>query len=126
MVRSLGALMIVLLTAAGASAQSPARAPEQKRPSLLVPLYASQAVLNGLDVHSTMTALRAGNVEGNPVMRGLTPKQMLGMKAASSASTILITEKLWRRHRAAAVGLMVASNVSLAVIAARNYRIAER
>ena len=122
MVRLLGALILGLFTAAAASAQSP----EQKRPALLVPLYASQAVLNGLDVHSTMLALRSGKVEGNPVLRGLTPTQMLGMKAATSTATILITEKLWKRHRAAAVGLMLASNATLAVVAARNYRLAER
>src|SRR4051812_28448673 len=48
------------------------RAPQPKRPSALVPMYASLSTLQALDFVTTMRALSAGTAyEANPVMRGV-------------------------------------------------------
>jgi hypothetical protein len=120
MVRSI-ALLAVLFASTAAYAQQ-----DDRRPALLLPLYASHIALQAADVHSTMLALKAGHVEGNPVMRGLSPAGMVGVKVAATAGVIVLTERLWKRHRIAAVSLMLVGNGALAVIAARNYQIARR
>lgn len=121
MVRSL-VLVAVLFTATTVCAQD---APPS-RPRLLIPLYVTHIALQVADFHSTRLALDAGHREANPFMSNLTSGQMLGAKLAAGTVMIVATEKLWKRHRLAAVGVMLASNTALAVIAARNYRIAGR
>ncbi len=68
---------------------SPGVAP-QPRPGALVPLYASFATLQALDVHSTSRALDQGAVEANPMMKGLAgnPTALLAVKAAGTAGII--------------------------------------
>jgi hypothetical protein len=93
---------------------------------VLVPLYISAATLQMLDVHSTRRALSAGYTEGNPMMAGIaanTPT-FVAVKAATAATTIWVSEKLRKRSRAAAIGLMVAVNVATATVVAHNYRVA--
>ena len=94
------------------------------RPLALPALYASFGVLQALDAHSTLRALDRGQMEGNPVMRGIAsqPAAVVGIKAATTAGTIFLTEKLWRRHRTAAIVLMVALNAGYAAVVAHNYR----
>ena len=84
----------------------------------------SFAVLQGLDAHSTLTAVRAGGTEANPAMKGLVaqPASFIGAKLAATAGMLFLTERLWKKHRGAAVVLMVAANAAYGAIVAHNYR----
>ena len=94
------------------------------RPAALPALYVSFAVLQGLDAHSTLSAVGAGRTEANPALRGLVtqPAAFIGAKLAATAATLYMSERLWRKHRGAAVALMVAANVAYGAIVAHNYR----
>jgi hypothetical protein len=46
----------------------------------------------------------------------------VGAKLAGTAGTLFLTERLWKKHRAAAVALMVAVNAAYAMIVVNNYR----
>ena len=94
------------------------------RPAALPALYISFAVLQGLDAHSTLTAVSAGGREVNPAVRDLVnqPASFVGAKIAATAGTLYLTERLWKKHRTAAVVLMVAVNTAYGVIVAHNYR----
>ncbi len=96
----------------------------QSRPGALVPLYASFATLQVLDAHSTSRALDRGAVEANPVMKGLAgnPTALLAVKAAGTAGVIFVSEKMWKKNRAAAVFFMVAANSAMAWVVQNNYR----
>jgi Domain of unknown function (DUF5658) len=98
--------------------------PSQPRPGALVPLYASFATLQALDVHSTSRALDQGAVEANPMMKGLAgnPTALLAVKAAGTAGVIFASEKMWKKNRAAAVFFMVAGNSAVAWVVQNNYR----
>jgi hypothetical protein len=87
-------------------------------------LYVSFAVLQGLDAHSTLTAVGAGRSEANPAVKRLVsrPATFLGAKLAATAGTLYLTERLWKKNRAAALALMVAVNVTYGAIVASNYR----
>jgi Domain of unknown function (DUF5658) len=102
-----------------------ALAPAQSdRPLVLPALYVTFGALQALDAHSTLRALDRGQVEGNPVMRGIAsqPAAVVGIKAATTAGTIFLTEKLSRRHRTAAIVLMVALNAGYLAVVSHNYR----
>jgi Domain of unknown function (DUF5658) len=95
------------------------------RPAALPALYISFAVLQGLDAHSTLTAVSAGGREVNPAVRDLVtqPASFVGAKIAATAGTLYLAERLWKKkHRTAAVVLMVAINTAYGVIVAHNYR----
>lgn len=100
------------------------RRSEATRPAALPVLYVTLGVLQGLDVYSTSTNLKAGGRELNPVMQPVAGNVVaLGaVKAATTATSILIAEKLWRRHRMAAVVSMVLSNVILTSVVAHNFQ----
>lgn len=95
-----------------------------RRPAALPALYVSFAVLQGLDAHSTLTGVGAGGREVNPAVKGLVaqPVSFVGAKIAATAGTLFLTERLWKKHRFAAVVLMVAVNATYAAIVAHNYR----
>jgi hypothetical protein len=95
------------------------------RPRALVPLYAGFATLQALDAHSTLRAIGDGHGERNPVVSNFTaaPGAMVGLKLASTAGTIYLAERLWRKHRGAAVVLMIAVNGAYAAVVAHNYRV---
>jgi hypothetical protein len=100
-------------------AASPAR-----RPVALIPLYGVFAALQAADAHSTTEALRRGGYEMNPLMSGVagSPKGLLTVKLATTASTILATEMLWRSHPRAAVIAMTIITSGCGVVVAHNYR----
>jgi hypothetical protein len=95
-----------------------------RRPAVLPALYVSFALLQGLDAHSTLSAVSAGGREVNPAVKGLVaqPSSFVAAKIAATAGTLFLTERLWRKHRVAAVALMVAVNVTYGAIVAHNYR----
>jgi hypothetical protein len=149
MLRIAAALLITCISAAGVSAQeapaptlreavaasalpllggeqSPAVARSTPgRPGTLVPLYVSFGVLQVLDSHSTTRALERGAVEANPVMKGVAGNQtaMLAVKGAGTAGVVYVTEKMWKKNRAAAVIFMVATNSAMAWVVQRNYQV---
>jgi hypothetical protein len=98
--------------------------PFVRRPAVLPILYLSFALLQGLDAHSTLAAVGAGGREVNPAVKGLVdqPAFFVGAKVAATAGTVYLTERLWKKHRVAAIVLMVAVNATYAAIVAHNYR----
>ena len=96
------------------------------RPAVLPTLYVSLAGLQAADCYLTLSGLSHGATEANPVVQGLTgsPTSMWVMKAASTASSIYLAERLWRRqHRVAAVAVMAISNSVMIAVAAHNSRV---
>ena len=127
--RSLTVVLVVLLwLATPAFAQQRGVPDEARRPAALVPLYLSFAGLQALDAHSTLLAVNSGARESNPLVRGTlgNPTGMLLMKSATAAGVVLLSEKLWRRNRTAAIVTMIALNSAYATIAAHNYRTVNR
>jgi hypothetical protein len=115
---------------AAAAAQMPS-APIQPRsgvpqsPRGLMPaLYAGNIALQAMDTHSTFRALDAGLVEGNPLMRWTTahPVAFVSMKAAATASTILVAQKIRKKHPGRAALFMAGVNTAYALIVLHNYR----
>lgn len=100
------------------------RGEHERRPGGLVPLYVSFAALQALDAHSTLAGVRDGRTEANPFMAPVAgqPALLIGAKTAASVGTIALSERLWRRHRTAAIVLMVAVNLAHAAVVAHNYR----
>jgi hypothetical protein len=112
---------------AGASRALPV-APDvpARRPAALPALYVTFGALQALDATSTFRALEAGAREVNPVLKGVAANRgaMVALKAASFASTVYLTERLWKKNRVAAVLTMVCVNSAYAAIVAHNYRAA--
>lgn len=120
---------LVPTAAAGADAPRAAAAPVAvppalRRPRSLVPLYLSYGALQVLDVASTRRALDAGATEANPLLRGVAGNTgaTLAVKAGTTAATVFLVERLWRRNRPAAIVLMAALNGAYAAVVAHNYR----
>lgn len=100
-----------------------------RRPMLLPSLYAGSAVLQGYDAYSTLTALKSGATEANPLMKGLTksPAAFVAIKAGVAMASIMSAERMWKdNHRVAAVIMMVASNGMMAAVAAHNASVLRR
>jgi hypothetical protein len=96
------------------------------RPIVLPALYAMQAGLQAMDVRSTFSAISLGAHEANPIMKPLAKNQatMMAVKAGVAASTILMSEKMWRGgNKMGAIVSMVAANTVTAMVVAHNYRI---
>jgi len=96
------------------------------RPIALPALYAMQAGLQAMDVRSTFTAISLGAHEANPIMKPLAKNQatMMAVKAGVAASTILMSEKMWRGgNKMGAIVSMVAANAVTAMVVAHNYRV---
>jgi hypothetical protein len=95
---------------------------------LLPSLYASTAVMQGLDIHSTMMAFNSGAVEGNPLMSGATRNRaaFIATKAAVTAGTILLARKIAKKNKVAAVVTLVAVNSAYAMVVAHNYNLARQ
>ena len=94
------------------------------RPKTLPALYASYAALQALDVYSTKAALSRGAREANPLMQGAVgdTSSFVALKSAVAITTIVSAERLWKKNRAAAIAVMVASNGVAAIVATRNAR----
>ena len=115
---------------AAAAAQMPS-APIQAWPGvpqsprgLMPALYAGNIALQVMDTHSTFRALDAGLVESNPLMGWTTahPVAFVSMKAAATASTILVAEKIRKKYPRRAALFMAGVNTAYALIVLDNYR----
>lgn len=96
------------------------------RPSLLPALYATSAALQGHDAFSTLSALSRGAREANPVMGSVVrnPAAFIAVKAGVTTASIMAAERLWKtNHRVGAIGLMIASNAMMGIVAAHNSRV---
>ena len=87
-----------------------------ERPAALIPLYLSQAALQAADLYTTRRALNAGHIEANPVFKNASFGTMVGAKVAATAASIFIAEKLWKRNRYAAIGVMVITNIGMSAV----------
>ena len=99
-------------------------APQVKRPAILPALYATLGVMQAWDLYSTSAALKAGAHEANPTAVAFAGNKgsMLGLKAATTASTIFFAERMWKKNRAGAIVLMTAINGAMAAVATQNVR----
>jgi len=96
------------------------------RPAALPALYAASAALQGYDVASTLRALQNGAHEANPMMKSMvkSPAAFVAMKTGVTAASIMSAEQLWKsNHRMGAVGMMLATNVFMGMVAAHNSRV---
>lgn len=116
------------LSLASPPLNEPARGVTTGKRGLLVPLYASFAVLQVLDVRSTRAALSAGGREANPFMKGVveSPVAFVAVKAAGAAAIIFASEKIRTRSRVGALVTMAALNGLYATIVAHNYAVRAR
>ena len=98
------------------------------RPRGLLPLFASYAALQALDVHSTLKAIDGGAVERNPMVAPMVsrPAGLVALKLATAAGTIVVADRLSRHNRVAAYALMFALNSAYAFVVVHNYRVAGR
>jgi hypothetical protein len=94
---------------------------------VLISLQATTIVTQMLDVHSTMKAVNAGGVEGNPIMGGLVNNKaaFLTVKAGVAAGVIYITHRVARDNKMAAIAASAAINSAFLMVARHNYRVAQ-
>jgi hypothetical protein len=100
-------------------------APRPSRPTVLVPLYLGFVGLQAADTATTFRALNVGAVEANPVMGSVVQNRgaFVAVKAGMTTATLLVSERLWKNHRTAAVIMMAALNGAYAGIVAHNARV---
>ena len=94
-----------------------------QRPSILPALYVGSAVLQAFDAYSTLSGLKAGASEANPLMKSATssPVAFIGIKATVTVASIMAAERMWRGHnRIGAIEVMAATNGMMAMVAAHN------
>lgn len=91
-------------------------------------MYVSTAVLQGLDVHSTLRGLRDGAREANPVMKGLVdrPAVFIAMKAGVACGTIIAGRKMARKNKLAALVTLAGINALYGAVVHHNYEIGRR
>ena len=96
-----------------------------KRPAVLPAFYVSLAALQAFDAYSTSGGLGRGASEANPLTKGVAGNSAMfwTVKAATTASAILIAERLWKTNKAQAIAVMVLSNGVMAFVAAHNARV---
>ena len=98
------------------------------RPLVLPFLYAGSVLLQGYDAYATLTVLKQGGTEVNPLLKGIkSPVALVGLRAGLTALSIVQAERMWKRdQRLGAVLTMVAVNGFMAVAAVHNYAVIER
>lgn len=96
--------------------------PEMKRPALLPAMYAGFVATQAWDIYTTSAALKNGAYEANPIAASFAGNnaKMIGLKAATTASTIFFVERMWKRNRVGAVVLLAAINGATAAVAMHN------
>lgn len=93
-----------------------------RRPSVLPALYVSLAALQAYDAYSTTAGLSRGAQEANSLMQGVAGNKaaMWAVKAGTTAASIWLAERMWKRNRVGAIVTMVTMNGMMASVAARN------
>lgn len=97
----------------------------EARSPALTAMYVTFGALQVADFHSTSRALAKGAVERNPAMRAVVGNRaaFIAVKAAGGATTIVVSEKLRKKHPIGAFVLMASLNTFLATVVAHNYRL---
>jgi hypothetical protein len=100
----------------------------ERQPNYLVPLYASTAVVQALDVHSTLQLVRLGGGEGNPMLQGLVQHEgaFIAYKAAIAATTIYAASRIAKHNKLGAALTLVGINAAYALVASHNYSLARQ
>jgi hypothetical protein len=86
-------------------------------------LYAGFGLLQAYDGVSTLTAVKHGAIEMNPVMTGLSGNAaaLWAVKGGVTVLAIFTAERLWREHRRPeAIATMIVANGVMAAVAAHN------
>ena len=96
-----------------------------QRPAALPVLYGSLVGLQAYDLYSTHQGLSRGAQENNPLMQGVVGNSTAAIvtKAASTAVTIAIAERLWKTNKTAAIVTMIVANGVMGAVAANNARV---
>ena len=96
--------------------------PAVTRPAALPALYAALGAMQAWDIYSTSAALKAGATEANPSAAPFAGNagSMLGLKVATTASTIFFAERMWKKNKVGAIVMMVAVNGATAAISMHN------
>ena len=102
--------------------------PKSRRGVVLPAMYLGLVTLQALDAHSTFRAVDAGLGEQNPLMRWAVghPVAFVSIKGAATAGTILVAEKIRKKHPKRAVAFMAAINAAYALVVVHNYRASSR
>ena len=102
--------------------------PTVKRPAILPALYVTLGAMQVWDVYSTRAAIEAGAREANPTAAAFSRNAgaLLGLKAATTASTILFAERMWKKNKVGAVVMLVAINGATAAVSMHNMRNANK
>lgn len=94
-------------------------------PALHTTLFTSFAVLQTLDVATTLRGIGLGRAsEANPLMGGLAqhPAALVGVKAGLTAATIMSMRSMSKTHPKAAMITMLALNAGSALVVRSNFR----
>ena len=124
------AVAVMLMSAPRVALAGPADEPGSTGPSkssvVLGSLYASTIVLQGLDIHSTLSAINQGGVEANPMVSPMTshPVAFVAMKSAVTATTLIAAHHIAGHNKMAAIAMLVGVNSAYAFVVAHNYRVA--
>ena len=92
----------------------------------VLPLYISTAVMQALDVHSTLQVLHRGGGEGNPMLQGLVKHEaaFIAAKAAVAAGTMYAASRIAKRSKVGAIITLVGLNSVYAFVVSHNYKLA--
>jgi hypothetical protein len=103
-------------------------APKLDRPAILPALYVALGAVHAWDVYSTRAALAAGARETNPTAAPFARNagSMLGLKAATTVSTIFFAERLWKKNKVGAIVMLAAVNGATAAVSMQNMRNAKK
>jgi len=107
-----------------------AAAPSERSPLVgpIMAMYAGYGMLQVLDAHSTLSALDNRGTEANPFVRSLasSPARLIAFKAGSTVGLVYLTERLRKKHPAAALALAIGVNSLQAYVVMHNYRVARK
>jgi Domain of unknown function (DUF5658) len=97
-----------------------------RRSAFMTSLYTSTALMQGLDVHSTLLAFQHGARESNPLMAGITSNRavFVATKAAVAVGTILAARSVSKHNKVMAAVTLVAINSAYALVVSHNYQVA--
>lgn len=103
-------------------------APILERPAILPALYVTLGVMQAWDIYSTRAAINAGAREANPSAAPFSRNtaSMLGLKAATTVSTLFFAERMWKKNRVGAVVMLIAINGATAAVSMHNMRNVKR
>jgi hypothetical protein len=89
-------------------------------------LYATTVILQGLDVHSTLSAINHGGVEANPMISPVASHAVafVAMKSALTATSLVAAHHIAGHNKMAAIALLAGINSAYALVVAHNYHVA--